>query len=189
MSDKKPPFVLSADKFDAELAAEQPRRAAALHVPMSPDPLNKPLGAASDAELLSQIDDNTPSVFDVPAEIIPDGMVYEWKAAEVLGMPHRQQGSVLEAERNGWKSVPASRHPGFWTPKDYDGPILVQGLQLMELPDHLAYNRHRMNYLMAKQRRGEAERSLSVAPAGTGPRDHPQVRPQVRTTREAMPIE
>ena len=35
---------------------------------------------------------------------------------------------------NGWRPVPASRHPGVWTPPGFEGAIVVRGQRLEERP-------------------------------------------------------
>ncbi len=69
---------------------------------------------------------------DVPAEIIPDGIEYQWCTCMVFGQPWPQR--VSEWQRQGWKSVPSERHPGRWTPLGFNGNIEVDGLTLMERP-------------------------------------------------------
>lgn len=68
----------------------------------------------------------------VPPEIIPDGMSYQWCTAEVYGQPQPQRISWFQ--RQGWRPVPAERHPGRWTPLGATGSIIVDGLMLCERP-------------------------------------------------------
>lgn len=49
--------------------------------------------------------------FDIPLDEIPEGMSYEWKVKTVLGKEAREQ--MLAWKLNGWRPVPAGRHPGF----------------------------------------------------------------------------
>jgi len=58
-------------------------------------------------------------VYDLAAGAAPAGMVYQWN-----------DGSTV----NGWKNVPASRHPGMFAPYCVTGDIEVSGLWLMERP-------------------------------------------------------
>jgi hypothetical protein len=62
--------------------------------------------------------------------IIPDGMRYNWKTLSVLGAPQSRRYGRFQA--TGWEPVPASRHPGLFTPKGYEGDIEYDGLVLME---------------------------------------------------------
>ena len=183
---KKPRLTLDAGAMDREMAAET-RKAAGLHRPLHGDGMHRQL---RDDELiaLGYTESAEGSQFDVPDDIVPDGMVYQWIAFEVDGQPHR--GRLCQAaERNGWRPVPASRHPGQWTERGYDGPIETGGQRLYELPETEAYNRHRGLYLKGKMQRQDANARLAMAPAGTGPRSHPGIRPQVNVTREQLNIE
>lgn len=65
------------------------------------------------------------SQYHIPKEIIPDGMVYQWRRKSVLGEPDLANMSNLK--RNGWREVPADRHPEF--------PVEMEGLVLMECPE------------------------------------------------------
>lgn len=58
-------------------------------------------------------------VYDLAAGAAPSGMAYQWNA---------------DRETKGWKNVPASRHPGLFTPYCVSGDIEVGGLWLMERP-------------------------------------------------------
>lgn len=179
----RPRMSLNADTMDREIAAEA-RRANALHQPMVADGMNRRL---SDAEILARGDAQEGGQFDVPEELIPDGVVYQWFRTEVFGQPDNK--SLTNALRNGWREVPASRHEGVWMPPGYEGPIDVEGQRLMELPETEAYNRQRYLYLKAKMQKQAGSEMLGRSPAGTGPRTHPGVRPQVNVSREALPVE
>lgn len=184
---KKPRLTLDAGRMDKEFAAEARQQASALQRPLHEEGMHRRL---RDDELIAggYTDSTEASQFDIPEDVVPDGMVYQWIAYEVDGMPHRGR-ICAAAERTGWRPVPASRHPGMWTEKSYEGPIEIGGQRLYELPETEAYNRHRGLYLKAKIQRQDSKERLAMAPAGTGPRSHPGIRPQVAVTREALPIE
>ena len=177
------PMRLDAVKMDAELRP-QSAGSPGLHRALMDDGMHRRL---SDEEIIARGFGDDGITFDVPQEIIPDGMVYQWIAFEVFGQPNRQ--ITMNAERNGWRAVPAARHPGVWTEPEFEGPIEIGGQRLYELPETEAYNRHRGLYLKAKMAKSDANRRLTMAPEGTGPRTHPGVRPQVSVSREALPIE
>jgi hypothetical protein len=74
--------------------------------------------------------------YDVPKNEIPRGWDYQWNPITVLGQNINElvvQGD-LQMYENGWRPVPASRHPGRWTPQGYTGAIVVDGLRLEERP-------------------------------------------------------
>lgn len=67
--------------------------------------------------------------FYLDPSIIPDGTSYEWKRSTVFGKSDiYYDREMLE---QGWRTVPAKRHP-FLMPDGYDGPIIREGLVLME---------------------------------------------------------
>lgn len=59
--------------------------------------------------------------FDVPKDIIPRGMSYQWI-----------ERATLTGSR--WQPVPASRHDGLFAPVGYAGDIEVGGMVLVEMP-------------------------------------------------------
>ena len=68
----------------------------------------------------------------VPPNEIPTGWDYQWNQVTVLNEEQVQaQNQMYE---NGWRPVPASRHPGRWTKPGYEGAIIVDGLRLEERP-------------------------------------------------------
>lgn len=76
--------------------------------------------------------------FEIPAHYVPLGWSYQWNAVTVLnqGIEEIVRGD-LQMYENGWRPVPASRHPGHWTPSEYQGAIVVEGLRLEERPASL----------------------------------------------------
>lgn len=78
--------------------------------------------------------------FDVPLNERPRGWDYQWNPVTVLGQKIGEiveQGD-LQMMENGWRPVPASRHPGRWTPPGYEGSIVMEGLRLEERPMELS---------------------------------------------------
>lgn len=73
--------------------------------------------------------------FDVPAHEIPKGWTYQWNIMTVVG--EEKTDVQLEMHANGWRPVPANRHPGRWTPNGHTGAIIVRGLRLEERPIQL----------------------------------------------------
>ncbi len=73
--------------------------------------------------------------YAIPAEIIPPGWVYQWKRFTLLNDEQHQYMGQLRA--NGWTPVMAEVHPGMYMPLGHKGPIVVEGLMLMETPEEL----------------------------------------------------
>jgi len=65
------------------------------------------------------------SQYHIPKELIPDGMVYQWRRKSTLGEP--DLANISNLKRNGWREVPADRHPEY--------PVELEGLVLMECPE------------------------------------------------------
>jgi hypothetical protein len=165
--------------MDAELTAAQKP----LSEPLQPHGLQS--RRLTDEEIIARGFEDETLQFEVPEEIIPAGMVYQWFRTEVYGMPDTNR-RAQRAERNGWRPVPASRHDGLFMPPGHQGAIELEGQRLYELPENEAYNRHRGAYLKSKLAKQNANAMLATAPSGTGPRNHPGIAPSVRVTR--MPI-
>lgn len=58
--------------------------------------------------------------------------VYQWNTVSTLGKEMDEQ--ELQMFANGWRPVPASRHPGVYSAPGYEGQIVVKGLRLEERP-------------------------------------------------------
>lgn len=73
--------------------------------------------------------------YHVPANEIPDGWSYQWNPITVLNQEVIATQNLMY--QNGWRAVPASRHPGRWTKPAHTGDIVVDGLRLEERPEAL----------------------------------------------------
>lgn len=65
----------------------------------------------------------------------PAGWTYQWNAVAALGKEMDEQQIQMHA--NGWRPVPASRHPGIYTAPGYEGSIVIKSLRLEERPETL----------------------------------------------------
>lgn len=101
----------------------------------------------------------------IPPEIVPDGMRYNWKTLSVLGMQQSRRFGRYEA--TGWSPVPASRHPGLFTPRDYEGQIEYDGLVLMEKPEELCRQTEAREYSKARTQVQAKEQQLRGGDVGT----------------------
>lgn len=72
--------------------------------------------------------------FLIPPEIVPVGWTYQWNAVSVLGNGDVVLSQNLQMRENGWRPVPANRHPGMFLQKEATGAIIRDGLQLEERP-------------------------------------------------------
>lgn len=101
----------------------------------------------------------------IPPEIIPDGMRYNWKTASVFGQPQSRRFGRYQA--TGWEPVPASRHPGLFTPKGFEGEIEYDGLILMEKPEEMCRQTEAREYRKARDQVQAKEQQLRGGDVGT----------------------
>ena len=154
-----------------------------LHKNVLPD-----FDSMTDEELLAYVgQDETKSKFEVPDYVVPDGMTYQWCRCEVFGRP--DNGRIAEMEQRGWRAVPASRHDGMFVAPGSDGPIVVDGLQLMELPSRVVRAKRIHSARVAQEKVGDMNAQLSYAPPGTGPRGtHQFTQPVLKRERGVTEI-
>lgn len=105
-----------------EMARETTRRGAVVAIGHGGEKLTRRRTTVGDA-------------FEVPKNEIPAGWDYQWNTVTVLNKETKdiERGDLLMHE-NGWRPVPASRHPGRWTPPGFEGSIIINGLRLEERP-------------------------------------------------------
>ena len=75
--------------------------------------------------------------FHIPEDIVPEGWEYQWNVVTVVNSPDLVRDQSLQMWENGWRPVPAERHPGRWADKNYKGAIERGGLRLEERPTEL----------------------------------------------------
>lgn len=109
-----------------EMARETTRRGAVVAIGHGGEKLTRRRTTVGDA-------------FAVPANEIPAGWDYQWNTVTVLNKETKdiERGDLMMHE-NGWRPVPASRHPGRWTPPGFEGSIIIEGLRLEERPMSLS---------------------------------------------------
>jgi hypothetical protein len=98
-----------------------------------------------------------PLYFD-PA-IIPPGWEYQWNTTDVFGNTGVVRDQTNLMWQNGWRPVPAERHPGVFMPKDYKGPVLANGCRLDERPKIMcedAREEDQQKAMMQTQNRNDA---------------------------------
>lgn len=156
---------------------------------MARTPVHAPLRERlSDEELMAKYDQEESGEWYIDPSHPPEGMIYEWKAVEVIGQ--EQPGYIPSLIRRGWRPVPASRHDGYYMPKDAEGQIVRRGQGLFELPEELAEERQRLDMLRARQQVRDKEQQMIYAPPGTAPRDaHPKTMPRIKKSYVPMEVD
>jgi len=110
--------------------------------------------------------------FDVPEHLKRPGLSYEWKRHTVMGKEdYSYTSSMLE---NGWLAVDAKDMPGFMRP-GYDGPVVCDGMILMERPAELTQEAVREREADARDAMTVQKVKAGQAPDKTFTRDHPLV--------------
>jgi hypothetical protein len=72
--------------------------------------------------------------YHIPTEIIPKGWAYQWNAVTIYNNQDLLVGQAMAMASNGWRPVPAHRHPGMFVPVGTKGAIIRDGLRLEERP-------------------------------------------------------
>lgn len=99
--------------------------------PLNRDPV-RAVAIGRDGKEVSRKRRSNTNAFYIDPTIIPDGWDYQWVTHSVYNMP--DTGHQVMMAENGWTAVPAERHAGYFMPPDYKGPIIRDGLMLMERP-------------------------------------------------------
>jgi hypothetical protein len=94
----------------------------------------------------------------------PPGWSYQWNAVSAINkeLIEIQQGIAIDMYENGWRPVPASRHPGVYTAPGYDGAIIVKGQRLEERPLALTIEAKREEDARAKAQLRDQTDSLRL---------------------------
>lgn len=71
----------------------------------------------------------------VDPKLIPEGWSWEWKRYTTYNAP--DPGYQAALARDGWEPVKAENFPGVFLPVEQTGPIIIDGLILMERPASL----------------------------------------------------
>ena len=94
----------------------------------------------------------------------PPGWSYQWNAITAVNkeVAEIHQGSIIDLYENGWRPVPASRHPGVWTPPGFEGAIILKGQRLEERPLALTLEARREDEARAKSQLRDQTDSLKL---------------------------
>ena len=143
--------------------------------------------AMSDEELLGWLERDESRDKYAVQHLAPDGMTYQWVRCEVFGKPDYDR--VAEVEQKGWRSVPQKRHDGRFMPAGTDGPTVMDGLTLYELPTRVYRLKREVASRAARNAVGDMNEQLIYSPPGTGPRGtHNYTKPVVHREAGSMPM-
>lgn len=126
-------------------------------------------------------------IYYIDPKIIPDGWSYEWKRHAVLGQT--DPSYEVSLAQKGWEAVPRTRHP-FLMPENHQGETIERrGMILMERPLEITKEVKAHELRKARTQVGDKEKQLGASAPGEFERGtHPQTKPKITKTFEAMPI-
>lgn len=107
--------------------------------------------------------------YDIPPGSIPHGMSYQWNNYTVLGAEDVHYNNSMAAQ--GWRPVPASRHPELVPEGVTSGHIVIGGQILVERPQELTNEARRYELDKARNEVAAKEAQLYGTPPGTMQRE------------------
>jgi hypothetical protein len=119
-------------------------------------------------EILSRKRTTAGDIFNVPAELIPEGWEYQWAAISVTGNTEILLDQNLMMAENGWRPVPSDRYPGRFMPEGHKGNIVRGGQMLMERPKSLCDEARAEDIRNAKQLISDRNDSLKLTNVAKG---------------------
>lgn len=137
-----------------------PTRAAKVDRMPTRQPLRRKL---SDEEIMRAYQAEEADPFFIDLEIVPEGLVYEWKRHEVYGKDDKSYEADLI--RRGWVPVMTEEHPGYFMPVGHKGQVVRLGQGLYKMESNEYWNRQRYQQLLAKRSVSDQEEVLGITPA------------------------
>jgi len=139
--------------------------------PMHPESEKKELTSRERAELRTKellehgdISDEAADEFYVNLSEIPEGYDYQWKRRSTYGV--EDPAYDVQVARQGWQSVPLSRHPAMM-PRNHKGTEITRsGLVLMERPKQITDMLRQAEDRKARLQVRIKEEQLTQAPSG-----------------------
>lgn len=104
--------------------------------------------------------------YHIPQEIIPEGWDYQWNTVSVYNNQDLVVGQSMQMYENGWRPVPASRHPGRFVPIGSKGDIIRDGMRLEERPKSLGDQARAEDIAVARRQMSDRDNSLMGGKAG-----------------------
>lgn len=139
-------------------------RVVTVDAPEQPKTIQTKTKVRVDYNKQAQLEEESDMLF-IPPELVPDGMRYNWKTFSVLGQPQSRRFGRYQT--TGWEPVPATRHPGLFTPKGFEGYIEYDGLVLMEKPEELCRITEAREFQKARAQVNAKEQQLRGGDVGT----------------------
>jgi hypothetical protein len=125
-----------------------PRSDAVTHDPRQ-GPRSGLIVKGRNGEMLSRGKAGNSDPFDIPEGIVPQGWRYQWNTVSVIGNAEVARRHNLTMYAQGWRPVPANRHPGMFMPLNHEGAIEIEGMRLEERPEELCREAEAEDYARA----------------------------------------
>jgi hypothetical protein len=131
--------------------------------------------------------DNGTDEFYIDPSVVPEGWSYEWKRKTLLGQ--EDPAYQIALARTGWEPVPTKYHPEMM-PGNGNHPIIERkGQVLMMRPQEITEQIRQIDSNRAKSQVQVKVEQLSGTPeGGLGHRNHPQAKPKISKSYEAIPV-
>jgi len=98
--------------------------------------------------------------FAIPPEIVPVGWSYQWNTVSILNNADLVVGQSMQMYENGWRTVPAERHPGRFVPVGKTGDIVRDGMRLEERPLSMTLEAQAEDVAVARRQKMDRDQSL-----------------------------
>ena len=115
-----------------------------------------------DGEVLSRTRATGGDKFHIPAGMEPPGYKYQWNTVSVINNSDVARSLDLAMHANGWRPVPANRHPGMFMAHGATGAIIVDGMRLDERPIELCQEAAAEDLRNAQQLISDRNQSLKL---------------------------
>lgn len=149
-----------AQPAGARAPTRAPTRSAPREVDREPSRRGAVVATGREGEILSRRRTTVGDVYHVPLDEIPAGWDYQWNTYTVHNQQATDQQVLMHA--NGFRPVPASRHPGRWTSPGDTGQIVVSGMRLEERPTSLGNEARAEDIAKAKMQMRDQTDSLRL---------------------------
>jgi hypothetical protein len=115
-----------------------------------------------DGEVLTRRRINNPGSdpYEIPVNEIPVGWTYQWNRVSVLNQ--ELINDQVQMHENGWRPVPAERHPGRWFKPGTTGAIVLNGLRLEERPAALTHEAVEEGKMVARKQMRDQTDALKL---------------------------
>ncbi len=113
-----------------------------------------------DGEILTRTRTGGADPFDIPLEIVPKGWSYQWNTVTVFNNSDVVMGQSMTMYANGWRPVPAERHPGVFVPFGTKGAIIREGMRLEERPAEMTKQAAKEDERAARRQMSDRDESL-----------------------------